>query len=567
MTEPMTVAPAASAAVRPPRSVAWLLLLAAATAVLLTGLAATAAVLAHLAATPAAVPGGSRFWLGLLAASGLTVASLALRALRWIFLLRRAETRIPIRDAYIGYLAGLSLLLAPFLLGEIAIRAYVHRRRCGVPMVTTAIVNVWERLLDLVALAAIAGAIGIASGRGSATGLALLALAAATMISPVRRLALRGISSAVHALGGAAGHHRRPEPGRLASGPAWLVALGASVAAWLLPGLALWGIASVWGYPYRLADAEEAYAASALAGAAVLAPGGIVIAGRQLLDALGLAGFPEGAAVLSVLAIRFATAGVSTALGCVMLLVHLRTASSGWAVPSEQHFDALAEAYDVQIPEARRHALLAKKTALMRDIIDAHRAGRRGLDVGCGQGWYVARMRELGFDVKGIDASAGQIQLAALNIGAPGLVQVGSALSIPAADATYDFAYIINVVHHLPSVDDQRAAFVEMFRVLRPGGLLFLHEINTRNLLFRFYMGYVFPTINNIDEGVERWLLPNRLAEYTDVPVVDIRHFTFLPEFLPFAVVRLFGPLERWLETSGFAAYSAHYTAVFRKPL
>ena len=53
-------------------------------------------------------------WFALAAASGLTLVSLGLRAMRWIFLLRRSETIIPIRDAYIGYFAGLSLLLAPF---------------------------------------------------------------------------------------------------------------------------------------------------------------------------------------------------------------------------------------------------------------------------------------------------------------------------------------------------------------------------------------------------------------------------------------------------------------------
>jgi 2-polyprenyl-3-methyl-5-hydroxy-6-metoxy-1,4-benzoquinol methylase len=564
----MTVAQMAStAAGRPPRSVAWLLLLASATAVLVTGLAATAALLSQLGQTPTTLPVDSRFWIWLLVASGLTVASLALRALRWIFLLRRADTRIPIRDAYIGYLAGLSLLLAPFLLGEIAIRAYVHRKRCGVPIVTTAIVNVWERLLDAVALAAIAGSMAIASGRRSATAVALLTVAAATMMPPVRRLCLWVVSAGVRPLARATGHEERLDVSGLAGGDTWLVSLGTSLAAWTLPGLAFWGVTSVWGYPYGVGHAEEAYASSALAGGLVLAPGGIVVAGGRLLDALGRAGFPEAAAVLSVLAIRFATAGVSTALGAVMLLVHLRTGSSGGPAPSEQHFDTLADAYDVQIPEARRHALLTKKTDLMREIIAAHKVGTRGLDVGCGQGWYVARMRDLGFDVNGIDASAGQIHLAASNIGAPDLVQVGSALQIPAADATYDFAYTINVVHHLPSVDDQRAAFAEMFRVLRPGGLLFLHEINTRNVLFRFYMGYVFPSINSIDEGVERWLLPNRLAHYTEVPVIDIRHFTFLPEFLPFALVRLFGPIERRLETSPLGVYSAHYTAVFRKPL
>ena len=40
----------------------------------------------------------------------------------------------------------------------------------------------------------------------------------------------------------------------------------------------------------------------------------------------------------------------------------------------------------------------------MRAVIAGHQVGRRGLDVGCGQGWYVARMRDLGFDVTGIDA-------------------------------------------------------------------------------------------------------------------------------------------------------------------
>jgi 2-polyprenyl-3-methyl-5-hydroxy-6-metoxy-1,4-benzoquinol methylase/uncharacterized membrane protein YbhN (UPF0104 family) len=563
----MTGAQMASTAGRPPRSVAWLLLLASATAVLVAGLAATAVVLSPLALTPTTLPVGSRFWIWLLVASGLTVVSLALRALRWIFLLRRANTRIPIRDAYIGYLAGLSLLLAPFLVGEIAIRAYVHRQRCGVPMVTTALVNIWERLLDAVALAAIAGSIALASDRRSAKGVVLLAVVAAMMTPPVRRLCLQVAAVAVRSFARAAGYDDRLDLGQLASGRVWLVALATSVAAWLLPGLALWGVASVWGHPYGLGYAEEVYASSALAGGLVLAPGGIVIAGSQLLDALGRVGFPDSAVVLSVVGIRFATAGVSTALGAVMLLVHLRTASSWAPAASEQHFDTLANAYDVQIPEARRHALLTKKTGLMREVIAAHQTGTRGLDVGCGQGWYVARMREIGFDVNGIDASAGQIQLATENVGAPDLVQVGSALRIPAADGTYDFAYTINVVHHLPSIGDQRAAFVEMFRVLRPGGLLFLHEINTRNVLFRFYMGYVFPSINSIDEGVERWLLPNRLAEYTDVPVIDIRHFTFLPEFLPGALVRLFGPLERRLETSPLGVYSAHYMAVFRKPL
>jgi hypothetical protein len=96
---------------------------------------------------------------------------------------------------------------------------------------------------------------------------------------------------------------------------------------------------------------------------------------------------------------------------------------------------------------------------------------------------------------------------------------------------------------------------------------MFVHEINTRNILFRFYMGYVFPALNCIDEGVERWLLPSRLETYTSAAVAEVHYFTFLPEFLPETFVRLLGPLERFLEASPLRAYSAHYMAVLQKPL
>jgi 2-polyprenyl-3-methyl-5-hydroxy-6-metoxy-1,4-benzoquinol methylase len=264
---------------------------------------------------------------------------------------------------------------------------------------------------------------------------------------------------------------------------------------------------------------------------------------------------------LIVFGTRFATVGVATVLGAVFLLVHFRSPRSADAL----HFDTIADAYDVQIPESRRHALLFRKTEMMRDVLTGFSSGRRGLDVGCGQGAYVGRMRELGYEVTGIDSSAGQVALAARNVNASDLIATGSVLQIPAEDDSYDFVYTINVLHHLSSIEEQRRAFAELLRVLRPGGVLFVHEINTRNILFRFYMGYVFPSLNCIDEGVERWLLPNRLALYTDAAVADVRYFTFLPEFLPRSIVRLLTPFERLLERSPLAMYSAHYMAVLRK--
>ena len=310
-----------------------------------------------------------------------------------------------------------------------------------------------------------------------------------------------------------------------------------------------------------LTDAVQTYGMSGIDSVATLTPGGVLVAGREMLAVLFAHGFAAEDAVLTVFGVRLATVGVSVALGWVFVLMHLRSGRFA----SDTHFDDIADAYDVQIPESRRHALLLRKTALMKDVIEARGVGRRGLDVGCGQGAYVARMRTLGFEVDGIDMSAGQVRLAARNVGVEGIVRVGSVLDIPAADDSFDFLYIINVLHHLNSVEEQRCAFRELFRVLKPGGLLFVHEINTRNVLFRFYMGYVFPSLNCIDEGVERWLLAHTLDDYTDAPTVDVRYFTFLPDFVPAPVVRVFAPLERALERSAAGVYSAHYMAVLRK--
>jgi SAM-dependent methyltransferase/uncharacterized membrane protein YbhN (UPF0104 family) len=543
-----------------PRRVAWILLLAAAAAVLLTGLLATILILSQLGGSLAEVD--VRFWSRLAAAAALTLASLMIRSLRWIFLLRRAHTRIPIRDAYIGYFAGLSLLLAPFLLGEIAVRAVVHRARGHVPVATTVVVNLWERLLDLAALGIIAGILALVIGRSSALSWTVLAGAAATFVPPVRRRCLAVAEWLARPAAHLFDKSRAPQVERLEQGRTWTAALAASIAAWLLPGLGFWYVAGAWAFPFPLTHAEFAYAASSSLGGLVLAPGGVLVAGARLIGELEAAGVPVVAAAWSAFGIRLATVGVATMLGGVFLLIHLRTR----AAVSSEHFDAIADAYDVQIPESRREALLEMKTGLMREAIERAGIGRRGLDAGCGQGWYVARMHQLGFLVDGIDTSAGQLMLAAKHVPPAATLGVGSVLSVATREGMFDFVYVINVLHHLASVDEQRRAFAELLRVLKPGGLLFVHEINTRNILFRFYMGYIFPSLNCIDEGVERWLLPEQLSMYTDAPVVDVRYFTFLPDFLPQALVRLLSPLERLLEASPLRVYSAHYMAVLRKP-
>ena len=529
------------------------------------GLLTTAVILGGLQSRPRFLPTPSgRFWAALAFGALATCASLGLRTVRWIFLMRRTSARIPLRDACIGYLAGFSLLFVPLFVGEIVVRAAINRSRVHVPLVTTAVVNLVERLLDASALALVTAvtALELVGPRAAALPLAILALTGTRSARRVALgLALRLSNAIARRIASPDRDGQAAEFARLADHGTWLAALPASVAAWSLPALALWATATSVGARLSIARAQLAYASSTLMGGLMLAPGGVRVVGRSLIEYLRASGLSEPDAAMTVLVVRLVTVGLASILGAIFVRAHLRSS----ALASATHFDDIAHADDAQIPAAQREALLTRKTSLMRRTITDQGTGRRGLDVGCGQGWYVARMRQLGYDVDGIDASPGQIALARRHVDDPAVIAEGSVLQIAAPDRQYDFVYCINVLHHLPSVEEQRAAFTELLRVLKPGGLIFVHEINTRNVLFRFYMGYVFPSVNCIDEGTERWLLPQRISSYTGASVIELSYFTFMPEFVPAPVLRLLRPLEALLEASPFRVFSAHYMAVLRK--
>jgi SAM-dependent methyltransferase len=88
--------------------------------------------------------------------------------------------------------------------------------------------------------------------------------------------------------------------------------------------------------------------------------------------------------------------------------------------------------------------------------------GSRVLDVGCGNGVYLARLRTLGANVTGCDLSAGMLSA----VSGPGLVNADAQL-LPYRDAAVDVVLAAHMLYHVP---DQRVAVAEMRRVLVPGG-------------------------------------------------------------------------------------------------
>ncbi len=139
-------------------------------------------------------------------------------------------------------------------------------------------------------------------------------------------------------------------------------------------------------------------------------------------------------------------------------------------------------------------------------------------------------------------------------------------MKLPFDDHTFDFVYAINVLHHIMDHEAQLQVLSEIVRVLKPGGVFFLQEVNTLNPLFRFYLGYVFPLVCGIDEGNERWIRPDRLPAVPGAHwVQDKLYFTFLPDFIPELLLRSLSGLERYLEKSRLRKGSAHYVARLEK--
>ncbi|MEH3075858.1 MAG: class I SAM-dependent methyltransferase [Quadrisphaera sp.] len=113
-------------------------------------------------------------------------------------------------------------------------------------------------------------------------------------------------------------------------------------------------------------------------------------------------------------------------------------------------------------------------------LLPALRPGQDLLDLGCGPGTITADLaaRVAPGRVVGLDAAAGVLEEAAALAERRGLAVewvVGDALALPFEDASFDVVHAHQVLQHLP---DPVGALREAARVLRPGGLLAVRDVD-----------------------------------------------------------------------------------------
>jgi MPBQ/MSBQ methyltransferase len=101
--------------------------------------------------------------------------------------------------------------------------------------------------------------------------------------------------------------------------------------------------------------------------------------------------------------------------------------------------------------------------------------GARVLDVGCGTGQQTMLFRRAGFDVVGVDISAGLVRVACRKMG-ENICMVSDACQLPFPDSCFDAVSCAgSTINHIP---DYPCFFDEIRRVLKPGGFIFLESDN-----------------------------------------------------------------------------------------
>jgi SAM-dependent methyltransferase len=144
----------------------------------------------------------------------------------------------------------------------------------------------------------------------------------------------------------------------------------------------------------------------------------------------------------------------------------------------------------------------------------------------------------------------------------------GSALALPFEDNSFDVSYIINVLHHLSSREEQLCVLKEIARVVKPGGLFFVHEMNADNAVFRFYMNVIFPLTNRIDlDRPDLWVPGEwlRKVQICSVQLQEMLCFTLIPNFLPKSWFPRAAKIEAMLERLTAGRLGAHCMFVLTK--
>lgn len=201
-------------------------------------------------------------------------------------------------------------------------------------------------------------------------------------------------------------------------------------------------------------------------------------------------------------------------------------------------FDHIAPKYDFM---NRAMTLSLDKGWRRKAIKEIAKSGSKEiLDIACGTGDMAIKMVKTipGAKVTGIDLSPGMLDEGRRKVTEAGLSEKivlleGDSLKMPFEDGSFD---AITVAFGVRNFENLEQGYREMWRVLKPGGVLVVLELSTpqgrlTGRGYKFYTRYVIPSLGKLVSG-------------------DSRAYSYLPESI--AAVPQREKMTRMMEESGF---------------
>jgi uncharacterized protein (TIRG00374 family) len=263
---------------------------------------------------------------------GLSLINYALRAWRWDVYARQRRVHIPFLRHVLYYVAGFALTVTPGKVGEL-LRIWLMREGDGQPYARTVPLLVADRLADSLALLVMAcvgiGVTTLNGGIMSAIVPAAVFILGSWWIGTRPRIVMAMVFGLQRRLGrGRSGvrklHRLACEvSGLLRSGP-FQFGLVLSLLGWLAEAAALWWLLHSLDAHLSLFVVVFIFAASMLAGAAAMLPGGLggaEISMVALLVGFGVASEPS---IIATALIRLTTLWFAVGLGFLLLPVAMR---------------------------------------------------------------------------------------------------------------------------------------------------------------------------------------------------------------------------------------------------
>jgi ubiquinone/menaquinone biosynthesis C-methylase UbiE len=150
--------------------------------------------------------------------------------------------------------------------------------------------------------------------------------------------------------------------------------------------------------------------------------------------------------------------------------------ASGSHEANRAYYDVFSANYESHRGDADPGGYHDLLDELESDFVRRYGAGRDVLEVGCGTGLVLSRIRGFARTARGVDLSPGMLERARRR----GLdVCEGSATALPFEDATFDVTCSFKVLAHVPNVE---RAVAEMARVTRPGGFVLAEFYNPNSV-------------------------------------------------------------------------------------